>query len=108
MHLLMQMGERGYVCANAPLFENLVTPENIQHLKGIPIFLFSGADNKTLTPESTEKSLEQLREELGEQNGIVQRHVFDGYGHLDPWMGQYAYRDIWPKVLAQVEKAVKG
>lgn len=108
LHLLMQMGDRGVVTANGPLFESLVTRQNIQNLKGIPIFLFSGADNKTLTPESTEMTYEQLRHAFGEQGDIVSRHVFEGYGHLDPWLGKSAHRDIWPMVLERIQLAVNG
>lgn len=109
LHLLMHQGSEpvSAVTTNAPQPQSLVTPANIARLKGIPIFLFSGADNKTLTPESTEMTYEILRQELGSQGGIVKRRVFEGYGHLDPWIGKQAYRDCWPAVLEEVEAASK-
>lgn len=48
---------------------------------------------------------EILRQEFGSQNDIVKRHVFEGYGHLDPWIGKTAYRDCWPVILDQIEEA---
>lgn len=106
LHLLMLQGSRGHVTTNEPLAASLVTYSNVENLRGIPIFLFSGADNKTLSPESTEMTYDTLRQQFGEQGDIVSRHVFEGYGHLDPWIGKRAYRDIWPMVLDRINVAV--
>jgi hypothetical protein len=62
-----------------------VTPERVQKLKGIPIFLFSGSENMAWSPESTDLSYELLKNTFGGKN--YEREVVEGYGHLDCWMG---------------------
>lgn len=106
LHLLMQMGVRGFVTSNAPLFQDLTTPENIHRLKNIPIMLFSGSDNKVLNPASTDKTYSILRDAFGPQK--YERHVVQGYGHLDCWMGREAYKDVYPMVREQVDKICRG
>ncbi|RDL32056.1 uncharacterized protein BP5553_09458 [Venustampulla echinocandica] len=106
LHTLMQMGYRGCVTTNGPLFEELDTPDNLARLKGIPIMLFSGSDNKVLTPESTEKTYGILRDTFGSVG--YERHVVQGYGHLDCWMGREAYKDVYPIVREQVDKVCRG
>ncbi|OAA36402.1 Fumarate reductase/succinate dehydrogenase flavoprotein [Beauveria brongniartii RCEF 3172] len=115
MHLLMRMGRRGRVSTNGPAFAPLDTDANVQRLRGIPIFLFSGADSDVLSPEATEKTYERLCTTFGlaagrEENSGLQyrRRVIEGYGHLDCWMGRDAYRDVYPMVLDEVDRVVRG
>jgi hypothetical protein len=112
LHLLMQMGHREFVTGNAPLCSDLTTPENVNRLKGIPIAMFSGSDNKVLTPESTERSYGILRQRFGagdgSENDLYERWVVGGYGHLDCWMGRKAYIDVFPSVREQVDKVCRG
>ena len=65
---------------------SLVTPQNLQNLKGIPILLFSGADNARWSPESTDISYNALRDALGED--MYERAVWLGKGDLDCWIGE--------------------
>lgn len=106
LHLLMQMGSRGHATTNGPLFGKLDTPKNIKRLRGIPFLLFSGSDNKVLTPESTERSYSILRDEFGEEN--YTRKVVQGYGHLDCWMGRESYRDVFPMIRHEVDRVTRG
>ena len=106
LHLLMQMGVRGFVTGNAPLFKQLTTPENIDRLKGVPIMFFSGSDNRVLDPESTDKTYSTLRDRFGAEK--YERHVVQGYGHLDCWMGREAYKDVYPMVREQADKITRG
>ncbi|TAQ91395.1 hypothetical protein B7494_g351 [Chlorociboria aeruginascens] len=106
LHLLMQMGHRGFVTTNAPLCDQLTTSSNIRRLKNIPIMLFSGGDNKVLTPESTDKSYTILRDTFGSDH--YERYVIQGYGHLDCWMGREAYRDVYPLVREHVDRVTRG
>ena len=82
--------------------QNLVTVENLARLKGIPIFLFSGAENTVYSPETTEMSYNVLRDALNEED--YERVVFQGKGHLDSWMAVDAHEDVYPRVLAHVSK----
>jgi hypothetical protein len=91
---LMYMGSHGYVVNNK--FESLVTPENIERLKDIPILFIHGEKNTCYAPESTMMSFDSLRKHFGGDN--YQRWVFGGYGHLDCWMGKGSYMEVYPKV----------
>ncbi|KAL3427916.1 Cholesterol oxidase 2 [Phlyctema vagabunda] len=106
LNLLMQMGHRGHVTTNGPLYTALDTEKNVKRLKGIPILLFSGSDNKVLTPESTEKTYSILRDTFGEES--YQRRVVQDYGHLDCWMGRDAYRDVYPMLRSEIDRVVRG
>jgi len=106
LHNLMQMGHRGFVTTNAPLFNDLTIPRNVHRLKDIPIMLFSGSDNKVLTPESTEKTYSLLQDTFGTKG--YERNVVQGYGHLDCWMGREAYKDVFPMVREVVDKVSRG
>lgn len=106
LHLLMQMGYRGHVTTNGPLFQKLTTEQNLKRLKGIPVMVFSGGDNKVLTPESTEKTYETLRDAFGCKG--YSRHVISGYGHLDCWMGRESWVDVFPVVREEVDRVCRG
>jgi hypothetical protein len=101
LSLLMYQGFVGHVTTNEPLKLNLCTPQNIRRLKGIPFFLFSGADNKVLRPECTDKTYTILRDMFGAEN--YERRVVQGYGHLDCWMGWRACIDVYPMVAERVD-----
>ncbi|KAK3325424.1 hypothetical protein B0H66DRAFT_123518 [Apodospora peruviana] len=119
LHLLMKQGHDGYVMKNGPLFEPLVTRENVMRLKGIPILLFVGRDNAVLTPEATERTYEILCDTFGstgsgqpQQEGSAggadyKRVVVPGYGHLDPWMGRNAWKDVYPFIRDEVDRVCR-
>ena len=108
LHLLMQMGVRGYVTTNAPLCKNLTTPTNVARLQGIPVMLFHGGDNHVLSLESTEKTYGILRDTFGTENNLYERHVVPGYGHLDCWMGREAYKDVFPMLRRTIDRVSRG
>lgn len=73
--------------------------------------LFSGSDNHVLTPESTERTYDILRRQLGGGDGggdTYRRNVVQGYGHLDCWMGRKAYVDVFPMVRMEVDRVCRG
>jgi len=115
--LLMKQGAEGSVMNNK--FEPLDTPENIARLKGVPFLLFHGRDNVVLTPEATERTYEILCQTFGtsstgrdgngrDEGGEYRRRVVPGYGHLDPWMGRNAWKDVYPFVLEEVDRVCRG
>jgi hypothetical protein len=75
---------------------------NLDHLKHIPIFFFSGSENAVFTPEATDMSYTTLRSKFDE--GQYERDVFDGFGHLDCWMGEKAADVVWPRVKQHMIK----
>ncbi|KAI1754572.1 glucose-methanol-choline oxidoreductase [Xylaria castorea] len=111
LHLLMKQGFRGHVMSNGPLYERLDTPENVLKLKGIPFLLFVGGDNAVLSPESTERTYEVLTDAFSSRHdsGIqYRRRVVPDYGHLDCWMGRNAWKDVYPFILEEVDRVVRG
>jgi cholesterol oxidase len=59
----------------------------------LPICFVHGAKNECFLPESTELTVEALRRVNGDR---YERHVIDGYGHIDCIYGKNAARDIYP------------
>ena len=118
LRLLMLQGSQGHAMANAPLFEVLVTPDNVQRLRGLPVFQFVGADNAVLSTRATEKTYEILCDTFGgplaaatadHPHGVQYgRRVIPGYGHLDCWMGRNAWRDVYPVLRAEIDRVVRG
>jgi hypothetical protein len=81
MHALeLLMGTHGYVTNND--HELLVTPGNLQ---GILIMFISGGANVVFTLESTDKSYTTITTMFRWK--AYECQVFDGYSHLDCWMG---------------------
>ncbi|KAI8952433.1 glucose-methanol-choline oxidoreductase [Xylaria longipes] len=111
LHLLMKQGFQGHVMSNGPLYERLDTPDNVRKLKDIPFLLFVGGDNAVLSPESTERTYEVLTDTFSSRHdGGIQyrRRVVPDYGHLDCWMGRNAWKDVYPFVLEEVDRVVRG
>ncbi|OAA57238.1 Fumarate reductase/succinate dehydrogenase flavoprotein [Cordyceps fumosorosea ARSEF 2679] len=112
MGLLMRMGRRGRVAANDG--RDLTTEDNVERLRGIPVMLFSGGESDVLSPEATERTYERLSGRFGLDAGTgrgrleYRRRVVEGYGHLDCWMGRYAWRDVYPMVLDEVDRVVRA
>lgn len=102
---LMNAGRHESVTTNEPTSASLVTPENINRLKGIPILFLSGTGNMVYTAENTDTSFTTLCHAHGRQ--WYEREVFSGKGHLDAWMGASAYRDVYPRVKRHVDKFMK-
>ena len=68
----------------------------------IPITFIHGAENECFLPESTERSFDALRAANG--TALYHRHVIPGYGHIDCIFGSNAARDVYPHVLAHLER----
>ncbi|KAF9880092.1 glucose-methanol-choline oxidoreductase [Colletotrichum karsti] len=101
---LMSTGLAGHVMDNQNV--DLVTPQNIARLKGLPIFFFSGSDNAVYEPQNTDLSFTTLSEANG--GFCYERQVFEGRGHLDAWMSPTAHEEVYPRVLNHIENVRKG
>ncbi|TWU74838.1 hypothetical protein ED733_000839 [Metarhizium rileyi] len=114
MTLLMRMGRSGAVSTNGPAYEDLTSAHNLERLRGVPFFLFSGGDSDVLSPMATQRTYEKLCNTFGlsagRDGGGIQyrRKVIPGYGHLDGWMGRNAWRDVYPVVREEVDRVVRG
>ena len=79
---------------------DLVTPENIARLAGIPILFLSGTGNMVFTAENTDTSFTTLCNAHG--RNLYERELFTGKGHLDERMGATSYLDVYPRVARHV------
>lgn len=117
MHCLKNLvdnGTKGYVTTwpsplsgdrNTSSATSLVTDENVKRFISVPIYFFSGSNNAVYSPESTDLSYTRLRG-LGDE-GQYERDVFEGFGHLDCWMGETGETVIWPRVREHMKKVSK-
>ncbi|KAL4907588.1 hypothetical protein BDW74DRAFT_176339 [Aspergillus multicolor] len=96
---ITRMGSAGSCLDNT--LNSLLTPENLENLRGVPILFMSGSENEVFSPETTSKDYDLLRRTFGE--GMYRRFLVDGYGHLDPIVGKNADRDVYWKVKGHVE-----
>ncbi|KAF2771554.1 FAD/NAD(P)-binding domain-containing protein [Teratosphaeria nubilosa] len=85
---------------------SLVTPTNLQRLRGLRLFLFSNAESDVYSPQATARTAEVLTKISG--SGMVRRKVFENFGHLDCWMSEKAAEkgSVYQTVLEEIEEAV--
>ena len=68
----------------------------------LPITFIHGAKNACFKPESTARTLARLSEANGKQ--LYERHVIPGYGHIDCIFGKNAAVDVFPHIVAHLDK----
>lgn len=64
------------------------------------VFL-AGQDNLCFLPESQQRSYEFFSRHRPGRDAL---HVLPGYGHLDVFFGQHAWRDTYPLILEELKK----
>jgi len=85
-------------------FTDLVTvPGNLERLRGLKIQFMSGGANVVFDPMSTAASYGLMKETFGTE-GVYERAVIDGYGHLDFWMGTKSVEEVYPRIEAFLKK----
>jgi cholesterol oxidase len=72
----------------------------------IPITFIHGALNRCFLPESTERTVARLATKNGAE--LYTRHVIEGYGHIDCIFGKSAASDVYPHMLAHLEKSAEA
>ncbi|MFC4992807.1 GMC oxidoreductase [Rubritalea tangerina] len=98
---LSTMVRKGYVTAFNGDDIYLPHPERM----AIPITFISGAKNQCYLPESTELTFEYLRN--ANDPDLYERHVIPEYGHIDCIFGKNAVHDVYPTILAGLERGAK-
>ena len=83
-------------------YRSLVTEDNLERLRGLPIFLFSGADNNVFKSTSTLKTYKFLKA----RGETVSWKEFPGFGHLDCWMSNRSADTIYKAVEEEVRKVM--
>ncbi|KAL4894560.1 FAD/NAD(P)-binding domain-containing protein [Aspergillus ambiguus] len=96
---ITQMGMSGSCLDNDR--QSLLTDENINRLRDLPILLISGSENEVFKPESTLRDYEMLRRRFGER--LYRRFLVEGYGHIDPVVGRAADGDVYWKIKGHLQ-----
>jgi len=99
---LMEMGRNHHVVDD--LHESLVTKDNIERLRDIPILFIQGEDNAIYDLQATKDSFDILREQLNMSQ--YERVTFEGRGHLDCWMSPGSFGDVYSRVEQHAEKTI--
>lgn len=72
----------------------------------LPILFISGAQNECYLPESTRRTYQQLVDRFGPER--YSRLVIPGYGHIDCMFGKNAAMDVYPAILAHLDKTASA
>ena len=72
----------------------------------IPMLVLHGERNRCWRPESTAATVELMARFNGA--GLYDRQVVPGYGHIDCIFGADAVRDVYPRILAHLEKSARA
>lgn len=85
--------------------DSILTDEDRAHLGRLklPILFISGSENRMFVPQSTEESYGLLCKVNGQ--GDYRHNVFEGFGHLDFYLGDDAPAKIWPELSAWLGEA---
>jgi cholesterol oxidase len=78
-----------------------VTPQAAKRL-ALPISFVAGADNQLFFPETGLRTQTWLARH--NDPALYTRHVFAGYAHMDLFVGRHAARDIYPHLIAELER----
>jgi cholesterol oxidase len=82
----------------------LSNPQNLD----LPITFIAGALNEEFLPDTSLRTLLWLCEENPAHAGQYDRKVFQGYGHMDCFIGRHADRDIFPFLIERLKTPVTG
>ena len=79
-----------------------VVPEKAKRL-ALPISFVAGAGNELFFPETCIRTQRWLS--AHNDPALYTRHIFDGYAHMDLFIGRDAARDVFPYLITQLERA---
>jgi alpha-beta hydrolase superfamily lysophospholipase len=84
--------------------DDLLNDADRQHLDRLrlPIHLISGSENRIFIPEATARTYQLLCAANGPSD--YERTVYDGFGHLDCYIGEDAADTIWPDLAATLRR----
>ena len=72
------------------------------HRLNMPIHFFSGAENQEMLPEATLRAHTWLNAQNPEHRHKYSREVFQGFGHMDCFIGKDAHKIIFRPLLARL------
>ena len=95
---LARMARTGHVVSATGAEDYLPHPERM----ALPIHFIHGAENQCFIPESTQQTLDMLS--AHNDPALYSRAVIPGYGHIDCIFGAQAADDVYPSIVAHLEK----
>ena len=78
-----------------------VRPELSGNL-ALPISFITGSENQIFNPETVARTVEWVVGHNGAEH--YDMHVFEGYAHMDLYIGRNAARDVFPYLLERLER----
>src|SRR4029077_3458598 len=81
--------------------DTYLTPQNLKRVN-IPITFLRGAENPLFLPEGSTKTLKTLA--AANDALLYDRIEFPIYAHMDCYMGRDAARDIFPSIVAALDR----
>src|SRR5499427_663559 len=81
--------------------DTYLTPENLKRLT-MPITFLHGAENNLFLPEGSLKTLKTLTQ--ANDALLYDRIEFPNYAHMDCYMGRDASKDIFPTIVAALDR----
>ena len=84
--------------------ENIYLP-HMERLQ-LPILFISGEQNECYLPESTKLTYDRLKAEF--DPSLYSREVIPGYGHIDCIFGRNASADVFPSMVAHLDKTANA
>jgi predicted peptidase len=85
--------------AGGYIYQSEAVPENICDLKGLPVWVFHGAQDTNVSPAQDEVLVNALKA----CGGTVRFTLYPGIGH-DAWLAAYADPELYQWLLAQTRK----
>jgi cholesterol oxidase len=76
-----------------------VTDDNVRERFCFPVLFLHGEKNDVFAPETARRS-HRLLQDLFDQMHPSEVQILDGYGHLDPLIGDHANQDVFPRISA--------
>ncbi len=89
------------VVVDAEGVDSYLLPDQIGHL-ALPISFITGGLNQIFDPETIARTYHWLVSQNGPAH--YDQHVFDGYAHMDMFIGRNAARDIFPHLLERLAR----
>jgi pimeloyl-ACP methyl ester carboxylesterase len=65
------------------------------------VVFVAGADNRCFVPQSQVRSFEYLDSLRRNYHSLL---VLPGYGHLDVWLGKNAWKDVFPRIIQELDR----
>ena len=98
-HLASLIRKRALIDAEG----NDVYMGQVRERLNLPIALMSGSLNRAFVPDSTNTTCQWLKASGNDPN-LYDRKVFDGYGHMDCFVGKRAAHDIYEWIAGALER----